>query len=328
MRPLSRALAAVATGALAATVLAGTAAPATARPATTLTPGGLDRGADIAVPHLDEDGHTVVDGSVRVPVKAPQVRLLGRSGASYVVGTMSKQGGHGRIYRVGADGSRTLLARASAFMSLLSGDGGTLVTTKIGRTADSTITAYDVATGARKAQQVFRDYAVALDAQGDRVILGTTKKTQLWTTSTGSVGTVSHDPGYVADLAADVVGTFTKDPYDGGCSEVRRVSSGVLLWRSCIEQVASFNADASQIATIGILSDGPGPGRVDVRTITGQHLGRYQVRSGWFGDIAWESPSALLLEVNGAHKAFTARCTGSACERASDLRPAQTLRTS
>ena len=107
---------------------------------------------------------------------------------------------------------------------------------------------------------------------------------------------------------------------------VRRISSGVLLWRSCTEAVAAFNADASRIATIGILSDGPGPGRVDARTIAGQHLGRYQVASGWFGSIGFENATALLLDVNGARKAFTARCTGTACERASELRPAETLR--
>ena len=71
------------------------------------------------------------------------------------------------------------------------------------------------------------------------------------------------------------------------------------LWRSCTEQVAAFNADASRIATIGILSDGPGPGRVDARTIDGKHLGRYQVASGWFGSIGFETQTALLLEVNG-----------------------------
>ncbi len=32
--------------------------------------------------------------------------------------------------------------------------------------------------------------------------------------------------GYIADLANDLVGTFTKDPYDGGCSEIRKVTNG------------------------------------------------------------------------------------------------------
>jgi hypothetical protein len=323
MRPLSRTLVAVAVAALSSTLLV---SPASARPAVELLPSELGRGPDVAVPHLDRDGHTIVDGSVRVTVAGPQVRLLGRSGATYVVGTMSERGGHGRIYRVTADGTRTLLAKAHPYMSILSGDGATLVTTTLGRTAQSTVSAYDVATGAVKARQVFGDYAVALDAQADQVALGTTKKTQLWTTSTNKLATISHDPGYVADLAAGLVGTFTKDPFDGGCSELREIATGALEWRSCTEQVAAFSTDASRIATIGILSDGPGPGRVDARTVAGKHLGTYLVGSGWFGEISWESPTALLLEVNGGRKAFTARCTGTTCERASKLRPAETLK--
>ncbi|QIG42415.1 hypothetical protein G5V58_06195 [Nocardioides anomalus] len=323
MRPLprpSRPLRLVVAAALVALLPA---APATAKPSVSLTPGALDRGPDVAVPHLD--GHTVVDGTVRVSVAGAQVRLLGTSGAAYVVGTASERGGHGRIFRVTADGTRTLLAKAHPFMAVLSGDGATLVTTRTGRTAASTITAYDVATGAQKAQRVFRDYAVALDAQADRVALGTTKKTQLWTTTGDTVATVSRDPGYVADLAHEIIGTFTKDPYDGGCSELRTIATGQLLWRSCTEQVAAFNADATRIATISILSDGPGPGRVDARTVSGQHLGRYQAQ-GYIGDITFETPTALLLEVNGRRKSFTARCTDATCERASDLRKAVPLR--
>jgi hypothetical protein len=322
MRPLSHALLAVGTG----TLVIGLAAPATAQPAITLSPGGLPRGADVSVPHLE--GKTVVDGVVRVRVKAPMLGLLGKSGSAYVVGTANAQGGHGRIYRITADGTRTLLAKAHPFETLLSDDGGTIVSTRVGGTLKSTITAYDATTGAVKATRVFKDYATGLDARGDQVLIGSLDKTWLWTASTNSVGIVSRDGGYIGDLSSDVVSTFTKDPYDGGCAEVRRITTRERLWRSCTEQVAAFNADASRIATIGILSDGPGPGRVDARTIDGKHLGRYQVKAGWFGAIRFESPTALLLEVNGARKAFTARCTGTACERASDLRPAQTLRVS
>jgi hypothetical protein len=323
MRPLFRSLAAIAIAALTSTLLA---SPATAKPAITLTPGDLPRGADVAGAHLE--GKTVVDGAVRVRIKAPMLRLLGKSGSAYIVGTANAQGGHGRIYRVTADGTRTLLARSHPFETLLSGDGATIVTTRLDRKSNATISVYDVAGATRLATRTFKGFFGALDAQTDRVLVGGASKTLIWTTSTDSVRVVARDAGYIGDLSADVIGTFTKDPYDGGCSEFRRLSTGVLLWRSCTEQVAAFNADASRIATIGILSDGPGPGRVDARTIDGKALGRYQVRSGWFGSIDFETSSGLLLEVNGARKAFTARCTGTVCERASDLRPAQVLRAS
>jgi hypothetical protein len=318
MRALSLVVAA-----LAGTLIVAPAAPASAKPAVVLTPGGLPRGADVAVPHLE--GKTVVDGDVRVRVKAPVLRLLGKSGAAYVVSTANSRGAHGRIYRVAADGSRVLLAKADPFLTKLSGDGGRVVATQVGL-KKSIVTAYDATTGARLADHRFQGYSVALDAQGDQVLVGTPTRTLLWATTAGSVGTVSRHPGYAGDLSADVVATFTKDPYDGGCTVVTRISTGERLWRSCIEAVAAFNADGTRIATVGILSDGPGPGRVDARTISGQHLGRYEVRSGWFGEIRFESPVALLLDVNGARKAFTARCTDTGCERASDVRPAQTLR--
>jgi hypothetical protein len=320
MRALLRPLVAVAAGTLTATLVA---APATAKPTVFLTPGSLSRGPDVAGPHLD--GKKVVDGSVRVRIHAPTVRLLGKSGSAYVVGTASKQGGHGRIYRVAADGSKTLLAKAHPFETLLSGDGATIVSTRLDRRAQATISVVDVTTGAPVATKKFKGYFGALDAQGDRVLIGSDSKTLIWATSTNSVTTVVKDAGYTGDLSADVVATFTKDPYDGGCTVVRRISTGARLWRSCTEAVTAFNSDGTRIATTAILSDGPGPGRVDARTISGKHLGRYQVRSGWFGEIRFETPTALLLDVNGARKAFTARCTGTACERASALRPAETL---
>jgi hypothetical protein len=326
MRPLLRRLTALGAATLAAGLATGLlAAPATAKPAITLTPTGLPRGADVAVPHLE--GTTVVDGAVRVDVKAPTVRLLGKTGADYVVGTADKQGGHGRIYRVTAQGATTLLARANVYQTLLSGDGARVIATHSTRTAKGTITAYDATTGARIASHTFTGYPYALDGEGDRVLIGGIDKTFIWTTTTDSLATVTARAGYLGDLSSDVVATFTKDTYDGGCTVVSRISTGARLWRSCTEAVAAFSTDATRIATVGIMSDGPGPGRVDARTISGQHLGRYQVRSGWFGQIRFESPTALLLEVNGARKAFTARCTGTVCERASALRPAETLRT-
>ncbi len=77
MRPLTRTTTALAAAALAgglsATLLAAPSAAAAAT--TTINPAKLPRGADVAVPHLE--GKTVVDGTVRIPVKAPTVRLLG-----------------------------------------------------------------------------------------------------------------------------------------------------------------------------------------------------------------------------------------------------------
>ena len=182
MRPLHTILVALATGTLAATIVA---APASAKPAITLTPGGLPRGADVSIPHLE--GKTVVDGAVRVKVKAPRLRLLGKSGASYVVGTANAQGGHGRIYRVAADGTRILLAKSHPFETLLSGDGATIVTSRVDRKSNATISVYDVASATKLATRTFKGFYGALDAQTDRVLVGSASKTVIWTTSTDSV---------------------------------------------------------------------------------------------------------------------------------------------
>jgi hypothetical protein len=324
MHPMKLTLSVLVTGALAATLAATMpAAPASAKPLSILTPGNLTRGADVTVAHLD--GKTVVDGSVRVRIKAPTVRLLGKSGSDYVVATADRQGAHGRILRVEADGTTTRLARADVFETILSGDGATVVGTKVDRSLRTTVTAYDATTGAQLGQRSFKGFSSVLDAEGDQVLMGSGTRALVWETGTDTVEKISDDAGYIGDLSADVVGTFTKDPYEGGCSVVRRISTGERLLRSCTERVTAFNADATRVATIALLSDGPGPGRVHARTIDGKALGRYQVRSGWFGEIRFETPAALLLDVNGPRKAFTARCTGTDCERASALKPAQSV---
>jgi hypothetical protein len=294
------------------------AAPSSAAATTTLNPAKLPRGADVSIPHLEKK--TIVDGAVRVTVNAPTVRLLGKSGAAYVVATANKMGGGGRVLRVAADGTTTKLARANAYMTELSGDGLTLVSTKI-HNRKSTVKVLSATTGAVVASHEFKGYISTLDAETDRVLVGSIQKTWLWTTSTDSVAVVSRLGGYEGDLSADVFAGYTKDPYDGGCSIVRRISTGEQLWKSCRERVQTFNADGSRMATIDLLSDGIGPSYVAVRSGTGQKLGAYQVKNGWFGEIKFETSTAVLLQANGVRRSATVRCTDTGCERASDLTP-------
>ena len=320
MRPLSSTLAAAA-ACTAAAILAVTlvSAPASAVPTTTIKPGKLPRGADVAIPHLEKK--TIVDGTVRIPVHAPTVRLLGKSGTAYVVGTGNKFGGHGRFFRIQADGTSTALGKANLYMTELSGDGQSLVTTRVPSNRKTIVTVWSASTGARVASRAFKGYVNALDAETDRVLVGDLKRTRIWTTSTDSVSVVARLGGYEGDLSADVFAGYTRDPYRGGCTIVRRISTGEQLWKSCKERVHTFNADGSRMATIDILSDGIGPARVWARTSNGTKLGSYDIRNGWFGSIDFETSTALLMQANGPRKAATVRCTGLPCERASDLRP-------
>ncbi len=326
MRP--RLLATLATGTLVAGLVTSlVAAPASAAAPTTLSPAKLPRGADVSIPHLEKK--TIVDGAVRVRVKAPTVRLLGKSGTAYVVATANKSGGGGKILRVSADGTTTKLARSNAYMTDLSGDGQTLFASKVLRNRTTVVTVRSAMTGALVATRSFRGYVSALDAETDRVLVGSLRKTWLWTTTTDSVGVVARLGGYEGDLSADVFAGYTKDPYNGGCSIVSRISTGEQLWKSCKERVDSFNADASRMATIDLLSDGIGPTYVAVRSGSGHKLGAYLVKAGgWFGEIGFETNTALLLQTNAPRKAATVRCTDSGCERASDLSPTVHFRVS
>jgi hypothetical protein len=317
MRPLSRTVAALAAPLVATLVATSVAAPALAVPITTLNPAKLSRGADVTIPHLEKK--TVVDGSVRVRVKAPTVRLLGKAGSAYVVGTANKTGGHGRILRVNADGTSSRLVKANIYQTELSGDGQSIVSTRVPSNARTVVTVWSATTGAQVASRKFHGYVSTLDADTGRVLVGSLRKTVLWTTSTGSVAVVSRDGGYAGDLSADVFAAYTKDPYNGGCTVVSKISTGEQLWKSCKERVETFNADGSRMATIDILSDGIGPAWAAARAITGKKLGVYQVRNGWFGAIDFETTTALLLQTNGFRKAATVRCTDTTCERASDL---------
>ncbi len=315
MRPLFRALAVVATGTLAAALVA---TPASAVPTQNLNPPKLPRGADVLIPHVE--GKTVVDGSVRIPVQAANVRLLGKSGTAYIVGTSDRNGGGGRVLRLEANGTSTDLGRSSIYETLLSGDGQTVVSSRMSR-GDTAVKARSATTGAVVAKQRFEGYHNVLDAHGTKVVISGYDRsgTQLWDTASDAVTQVTRRRGSRADLSLNLLASFTKDTYDGGCTVLSSISQpGKRLWESCGEAVTEFSTDGSHFATVHILSDGIGPNGVKVRTIAGAMVGRYEV-NGWFGEMAFESPNTLLLDTNGKRRSATVRCTGPNCERASDL---------
>ena len=296
--------------------------PASA-PTVALKPGSIPRGADIAIPHME--GRVIVDGDTRIRVHARQVDLLGKSGSAYVVHTSAKDGySKGRTLRVRPDGSTVVLSRHDATADVaLTDDGAHVVRVRTVPRERTAVRAIDARTGSVVASRAFRGRLFPLDASEGGVLLSSWSPARtLWCNFlSDATGVAAHRTGGVADITADRLGSYTGDPYAGGCyviSSLRHPSRG--LWRSCGERAVAFSPDGRRVATVGIVDDGIGPGMVTVRRVQGgAALARY--RTQWFGEVRWESDTALLLDANGERKAATVRCVLADCERASNLTP-------
>lgn len=299
------------------------AAPAgAAAPTVELRPGSLDRGDDVAGPHVE--GRTLVDGTLRISFRWPNVTLLGTSGTAYVVNVSRTDGTHQQTLRVHRDDSFTVLARGlDSSEVLLSGDGDHLVTTPDAGSSRTTVRVLDARTRAVVDTREFPGYVSVLDADEGRAILGSwgPNRTLWWNFVTDDTLRINNRAGSAASITANRVASYTRDPYNGGCSVVTDLRRPIgVLWRSCDQRVEAFTENGRRIATVHILSDGLGPTEVTVRrTHHGAALARYTAE--WFGALRWETNTALLLDTNGRAKAATVRCVGAACERASDLKP-------
>ncbi|KRF36380.1 hypothetical protein [Nocardioides sp. Soil805] len=320
LRTIRTAVAIGTAGALLAAAPAGAAVPTT-----DLDPADLSRGPDIAIPHLD--GTTFVDGDRRVAIDAERVTLLGRSGRAFILGTSGEDGlGPHRVVRLRPDDSVTPLLKASPWSITVSEDGRRLVRLRNGNRRSSPVSVHSARSGRLVAKRGFPDYPNILGMDGRRVLMSTWERgTFWWDLRTGRTPLVTTRVGGVADVGHDLLSTYTADPYLDGCTVLSRLSRpGRTLWTSCHERVESVNPDGTGIATVHILSDGVGPGRVSVRTVRGTLLARYDAGQ-WFGAIGWEDADTVLLDTNGTQYA-TVRCRLTECENATDPEPALELR--
>ena len=301
-----------------------TAGAAAAAPVFDIKPAALTRGADVQIAHIE--GHSVVDGSIRIEVPAARVTLLGKTGSSYVIQTHNADYRNAQVWKMRPDGSRTrLLHGRSAEDVVLSDKGATLVSATGASGGRTQLLAIDVASGDVSGARKLRGQVSVLDVGRWRVVVGSWSRprTMIWNLKTQTARTVVHKVGYFADLSSDRFAFFTKDPYRDGCSVLTHISSPAdRVWRSCHERIETTNADGTRIATVHILSDGIGPNRFIVRTATGGKLATYNT-AGYFGLAQFEDGNDLLLDTTGKKKAATVRCDLSGCERASDLRDAE-----
>ncbi len=294
-------------------------------PTTELNPGSLPRGEDVAIAHME--GQVVVDGDTRIRVHGARVELLGTSGSAYVVHVSAEDGySKGRTLRVEADGSTLVLSRHDATADLrLADDGDHLVRARTLPHERTAVRVIDARTAEVVASRVFHSWVFTLDATAGRVVLSSwtpVARTVRWDFGSDTVRVIVHRTGGVADIGTDRLGSYTGDPYAGGCYVVSSLRHPAdVLWRTCGERAVAFSPDGLRVATVGILDDGLGPSQVTVRRVSkGAVLARYAAR--WFGEVRWESDTALLLDANGERKSATVRCVLTDCERASDLQPA------
>lgn len=308
---------------LAAALAAGTALAVPARaaaPTVELQPHQLARGADIAIPHV-EDG-AFVDGARRVDLPGTDAVLLGPSGDAWVASAwrtdaVGETRGR-RIVRIEPDGSlRELLRPADAHATMLSEDGSRLVAVPAPGSRVSPVLVWSATDGAEIASRTFRRYPEVVAADGRTVLVRITERLMRWRVGRDSVRAVTRDLTGPASIEHDLLTTYTEDPYLGGCTRLARLSRPrTTVWRSCADRVAAFSPDGTQMVTFHILTDGLGPGEVRLREVDGTKTATY--RTNWFSGWEWESPGTLLLDVNGSRKYAVVRCTLDDCENATD----------
>lgn len=329
MHSLLRATVLLGAGVLLATSVATTSAAApgetagTSVPVTKIQPPRLKEGPAPTFAHVE--GTTVVDGAVRIPVDADHVSLLGESGTAYVAMVVDED--TRRVVRLTPDGaSRVLMADAGSLNVTLSDDGEDLLALRLRSSGRTDVRVLDATDGSTVDTRRFRGLVTVLDADRQRVVLGSwgPTKTFWWNTRTDRTRRIVAQAGGIADIAADRLATYTADPYDGGCTVVRKLSRpGVALWKSCTERPVAFAPGGRSMATVALLSDGIGPKDVTARRISGRKLAEY--RTGWFGLVQWESASALVLDANGRTKHALVRCVRATCERVGPLASTPTL---
>lgn len=283
-----------------------------------VTPTGFDRGADAEVPLVL--GGKVVDGDTTLPVPGSASELVRKDSAGYVVLTQIDDRDH--LVRV-AEGADPVDLRTLPYPAEVASasDGSTVFASVYRNGAQrSVITAIDAATGKTLGKRTFQRYAYVVDGTSELALVSRAKgsRTSEWTIG-GGVREVSDQQAYYADITTNTLALFTGDPYDGGCTRVVPVDRpGRTLWRDCDAAVIS-SAPGGRTATVFILSDGPGPNEVTVRTPDGRVATTYTNPKGTVGVAGWEPGGSALLSVNGPRNGALVRCDGADCERASDL---------
>lgn len=289
-------------------------------PTLSLQPGTLDKGPHPAGPHVE--GRVLHDGPMRMAFRAPRVTFLGMSGDRYVMHLSRADGSNSRVLWIRADESQRVLWRGLDVSEVLvSRDGRHVVTTPFVSRGSTTVRVLSATSGRILNTRTFRGSVSVLDADEGRAVMGgwSPNRTFWWTfDGTDDTSRINRRVGYFADIRADRVASYTKDPYLDGCSVLSDLRSQRVS-RSCSERVTAVSPSGGRIATIHILSDGLGPTSVTLRRAAGRKLAVYEAPY-FFGRIGFEDDTSLLLDTYGQRRWATVRCDVDDCERASRLK--------
>jgi hypothetical protein len=320
----ARAAVALLVGVLAAPLAATTAAGADYPTGERINPALLSRGPNTPLLHVE--GRDIVDGDTRIPVAAPNVWMLGRTGPDYLVAASNEDYRRWRVLRVTPEGTtRRVVGGPGNLPSVEAADGGAYVVVESYTRENRTLLRVaDTTTGDVVRRRLFGRTVTLLDFGKRRMVLGewgaraARQRTFWWNPFANRTRAIADKPGYIADISSDRLGVHLGDPYMGGCQKVVALSAPhARLWRSCQDRALSFSPTGKRMLTTHILSDGPGPNLVQVRARRGRLLDTYRAR--WFGFDAWENDYRLLLQVAGPKAVAAVRCTVRSCEQASDV---------
>ncbi|MBB6628177.1 hypothetical protein H5V45_12680 [Nocardioides sp. KIGAM211] len=281
-------------------------------------PATLDRGAGPKVPQVL--GTTILDRGTKITTRAQEVQLYGVSDGAYVIGVWGRNGSS-RVERVTKDGERTTILQGIRGDILLSTDGRQLFEGVVPRVGTTRVTVLDAVTGERVARRTFDGYVRVLDADEDRAVLGGTgpARTFWWNNQSDLTSRISKREGYVADIRADRVGTFSRTAEGSvGSSFVTSLAKPrTTLWRSSQQAVLAIAPSGRRLLTTYLNTDGP-IGQLEVHGATGRKLVTYRT-PGFFDAAAWETNQALLLTVQerDGSGVTLVRAQGTDLERAS-----------
>ncbi|CAB4715057.1 MAG: hypothetical protein F2667_08720 [Actinobacteria bacterium] len=289
-----------------------------------LKPRTLERGADVGTPRI-VDGR-IVDGSTRLDVPGSNPDLIGRTATGYLVET--SRGGAREVLELAPDTEpRTVVADVADLATAVApGDAARVIVVRYRLRTDTAIArAYDTASAEVVGRHRFDGNPSVLDVDGEIVLMSSwnDETTFAWEPASGTISSYVERTAGAGSLANDVVSSYTRDPYLGGCTVVSDLHAQTRYWRSCSERVTSFSPDGRRFATVPILTDGVGPNEVVVRSLRGRLIARYTTRS-YFGRIEWESDDALLLDTTSGRTFAVVRCVATRCERATRSMPAGT----